>query len=171
MNLKKQLALHLYIQLFLLRPAHHGCRVGGAAGGPRLLPLGDRLCRGGVTTSSVSCARYPAAWRQTFWAAKRSSCSGGMCVVLYNLLMAIAPNLFFICLAMGLNAFASTMFSGTFSALTYDSLKQCGRNRRLPQSFRHLLPDHESYHRSRLACQHAGTFSALFRLLPAECRP
>ena len=52
---------------------------------------------------------------------------GGMCVVLYNLLMAIAPNLFFICLAMGLNAFASTMFSGTFSALTYDSLKQCGR--------------------------------------------
>ena len=52
---------------------------------------------------------------------------GGMCVVLYNLLMAIAPNLFFICLAMGLNAFASTMFSGTFSALTYDSLKQCGK--------------------------------------------
>lgn len=28
---------------------------------------------------------------------------------------------------MGLNAFASTMFSGTTSALTYDSLKQCGK--------------------------------------------
>lgn len=50
-----------------------------------------------------------------------------MCVVLYNLLMAFAPNLFFICVAMGLNAFASTMFSGTTSALTYDSLKQCGK--------------------------------------------
>ncbi len=41
--------------------------------------------------------------------------------------MAFAPDLFFICLSMALKAFASTMFSGTFSALTYDSLKQCGR--------------------------------------------
>ena len=41
--------------------------------------------------------------------------------------MAFAPDLFFICLAMALSALANAMFSGTASALTYDSLKQCGR--------------------------------------------
>ena len=58
---------------------------------------------------------------------KKTLVAGGVCITCSNLLMAFAPNLFFICLAMGLNAFASTMFSGTFSALTYDSLKQCGQ--------------------------------------------
>ena len=47
--------------------------------------------------------------------------------MLSNLLMAFAPDLFFICLAMALSALANAMFSGTASALTYDSLKQCGR--------------------------------------------
>ena len=41
--------------------------------------------------------------------------------------MAFAPNLFFICFAMGLNAISNTMFSGTNTALVYDSLKQAGR--------------------------------------------
>ena len=58
---------------------------------------------------------------------KKTLVAGGVCITCSNLLMAFAPNLFFICLAMGLNAFASTMFSGTFSALTYDSLKQCSQ--------------------------------------------
>ena len=53
--------------------------------------------------------------------------AGGVCITCSNLLMAFAPNLFFVCLAMGLGALANAMFSGTTSALTYDSLKQCGR--------------------------------------------
>ena len=52
---------------------------------------------------------------------------GGVCMVLSNLLMAFAPDLFFICLAMALSALANAMFSGTTSAFTYDSLKQCGK--------------------------------------------
>ena len=48
---------------------------------------------------------------------------GGVLAVSCNLLMAFAPNLFTICLAMGLNALAMSMFSGTSTALVYDSLK------------------------------------------------
>ena len=49
--------------------------------------------------------------------------SGGVLAVTSNLLMAFAPNLFAICFAMALNALYSTLFSGTFTALVYDSLK------------------------------------------------
>ena len=48
---------------------------------------------------------------------------GGVLAVSCNLLMAFAPNLFTICLAMELNALAMSMFSGTSTALVYDSLK------------------------------------------------
>ena len=58
---------------------------------------------------------------------KKTLVTGGVCITCSNLLMAFAPNLFFVCLAMGLGALANSMFSGTTSALTYDSLKQCGR--------------------------------------------
>lgn len=58
---------------------------------------------------------------------KKTLVAGGVCMVLSNLPMAFAPDLFFICLAMALSALANAMFSGTASALTYDSLKQCGR--------------------------------------------
>ena len=58
---------------------------------------------------------------------KKTLVTGGVCITCSNLLMAFAPNLFFVCLAMGLGALANAMFSGTTSALTYDSLKQCGR--------------------------------------------
>ena len=58
---------------------------------------------------------------------KKTLVAGGVCITCSNLLMAFAPNLFTICLAMGLGALANAMFSGTTSALTYDSLKQCGK--------------------------------------------
>ena len=58
---------------------------------------------------------------------KKTLVTGGVCITCSNLLMAFAPNLFFVCLAMGLGALANAMFSGTTSALTYDSLKQCGK--------------------------------------------
>ena len=51
----------------------------------------------------------------------------GILAVLSSLLMAFAPGLFLICAAMGLNALSNTMFSGTDTALTYDSLKQAGQ--------------------------------------------
>ena len=58
---------------------------------------------------------------------RKTLVAGGVCMVLSNLLMAFAPDLFCICLTMALSALANAMFSGTASALTYDSLKQCGR--------------------------------------------
>ena len=57
---------------------------------------------------------------------KKTLVSGGVCMVLQSLLMAFASDLFTICFAMGLNALAMTMFSGTSTALLYDSLKQEG---------------------------------------------
>ena len=54
---------------------------------------------------------------------KKTLVFGGALAVAYNLLMAFAPSLFAICFAMALNALYNTMFSGTFTALIYDSLK------------------------------------------------
>ena len=54
---------------------------------------------------------------------KKALVSGGVLAVTSNLLMAFAPNLFAICFAMALNALYNTLFSGTFTALVYDSLK------------------------------------------------
>ena len=58
---------------------------------------------------------------------KRTLLLGSVFVVSCNLLMAFAPDIWFVCLTMCLNALANTMFSGTDAALAYDSLKQCGR--------------------------------------------
>ena len=58
---------------------------------------------------------------------KKTLLLGSVFVVSCNLLMAFAPNIGFVCLAMALNALANTMFSGTDAALAYDSLVQCGR--------------------------------------------
>ena len=58
---------------------------------------------------------------------KQTLLLGSVFIVTYNLLMAFAPNIGFVCLAMALNALANTMFSGTDAALAYDSLKQCGQ--------------------------------------------
>lgn len=58
---------------------------------------------------------------------KRTLVCGGVFITAYNILMAFAPNIWVVYLAMGLNALANTMFSGTSSALVYDSLKQSHR--------------------------------------------
>ena len=125
MNLKKQLAC-LYTNYFF-----SGLRITDAVWVALLAARGFSLWEIGLAESvfhivSLLC-EVPSGMAADLLGRKKILVFGGMCVVLYNLLMAIAPNLFFICLAMGLNAFASTMFSGTFSALTYDSLKQCGQ--------------------------------------------
>ena len=125
MNLKKQLAC-LYTNYFF-----SGLRITDAVWVALLAARGFSLWEIGFAEGvfhivSLLC-EVPSGMAADLLGRKKILVFGGMCVVLYNLLMAIAPNLFFICLAMGLNAFANTMFSGTFSALTYDSLKQCGK--------------------------------------------
>lgn len=57
---------------------------------------------------------------------KKTLVCGGFLAISSSLLMAFAPNLFVICFAMGLSALSNTMFSGTGTALVYDSLKQSG---------------------------------------------
>ena len=125
MNLKKQLAC-LYTNYFF-----SGLRITDAVWVALLAARGFSLWEIGFAEGvfhivSLLC-EVPSGMAADLLGRKKILVFGGMCVVLYNLLMAIAPNLFFVCLAMGLNAFASTMFSGTFSALTYDSLKQCSQ--------------------------------------------
>ena len=125
MNLQKQLRcvyLHAFFSTLRFTDAVWVALL--AARGFSLAEIG--LAEGVFHLTSLLC-EVPSGMAADLLGRKKILVFGGMCVVLYNLLMAIAPNLFFICLAMGLNAFASTMFSGTFSALTYDSLKQCGQ--------------------------------------------
>ena len=125
MNLKKQLAC-LYTNYFF-----SGLRITDAVWVALLAARGFSLWEIGFSESvfhgvSLLC-EVPSGMAADLLGRKKTLVFGGACVVLANLLMAFAPDLFFICLAMALKAFASAMFSGTFSALTYDSLKQCGR--------------------------------------------
>ncbi|MFR5372408.1 MAG: MFS transporter [Faecalibacterium prausnitzii] len=101
---------------------------------------------------------------------KKTLVAGGVCMVLSNLPMAFAPDLFFICLAMALSALANAMFSGTASALTYDSLKQCGRTDDYLRVSANCSRLSHAGHGCGVPRQHAGTVSPLFRFLPAERR-
>ncbi len=99
LNLKQQLRC-IYISDFFLRPAHHGCGMGGPAGGPGLLPVGDRPGRKRVSHRQplLRSAQRMAA---DLLGRRKTLLSGGVLTVTCNLLMAFAPNLFTICLAMG----------------------------------------------------------------------
>ena len=127
MNLKKQLAC-LYTNYFFT-----GLRITDAVWVALLAARGFSLWEIGFAESvfhivSLLC-EVPSGMAADLLGRKKTLVVGGVCVVLYNLLMAFAPNLFFICVAMGLYALANAMFTGTFSALTYDSLKTAGRER------------------------------------------
>ncbi len=99
---------------------------------------------------------------------RKTLLSGGVLTVTCNLLMAFAPNLFTICLAMGLNALAMTMFSGTFTALVYDSLKTEGREDEYIQVSANQFPDFHAGQRHRFAGQPFEALPRLCGLLPAE---
>ena len=125
MNLKKQLAC-LYTNNFF-----SGLRITDAVWVALLAARGYSLWEIGLAESvlhivSLRC-EVPSGMAADLLGRKKTLVVGGVCVVLYNLLMAVAPNLFFLCVAMALYALANAMFSGTTSALTYDSLKQCGK--------------------------------------------
>ena len=125
MSLKKQLAC-LYTNYFFT-----GLRITDAVWVALLAARGFSLWEIGFAESvfhiiSLLC-EVPSGMAADLLGRKKTLVVGGVCVVLYNVLMAFAPDLFSICVAMGLYALANAMFSGTFSALTYDSLKQCGK--------------------------------------------
>ena len=125
LNLKKQLACIYTADLF------SGLRITDAVWVALLAARGFSLWEIGLAESvfhvvSLLC-EVPSGMAADLLGRKKTLLSGGVLTVTCNLLMAFAPNLFTICLAMGLNALAMTMFSGTFTALVYDSLKTEGR--------------------------------------------
>ena len=125
MNLKKQLAC-LYTNYFF-----SGLRITDAVWVALLAARGFSLWEIGFAEGvfhivSLLC-EVPSGMAADLLGRKKTLVAGGACITCSNLLMAFAPNLFFVCLAMGLGALANAMFSGTTSALTYDSLKQCGK--------------------------------------------
>ena len=125
MNLKKQLAC-LYTNYFF-----SGLRITDAVWVALLAARGFSLWEIGFAEGvfhivSLLC-EVPSGMAADLLGRKKTLVAGGVCITCSNLLMAFAPNLFFVCLAMGLGALANAMFSGTTSALTYDSLKQCGK--------------------------------------------
>ena len=125
LNLKKQLACIYTSDLF------SGLRITDAVWVARLAARGFSLWEIGLAESvyhivSLFC-EVPSGMAADLLGRRKTLLSGGVLTVTCNLLMAFAPNLFTICLAMGLNALAMTMFSGTFTALVYDSLKTEGR--------------------------------------------
>ena len=125
LNLKKQLACIYTADLF------SGLRITDAVWVALLAARGFSLWEIGLAESvyhivSLFC-EVPSGMAADLLGRRKTLLSGGVLTVTCNLLMAFAPNLFTICLAMGLNALAMTMFSGTFTALVYDSLKTEGR--------------------------------------------
>lgn len=125
LNLKKQLAC-IYTSDFF-----SGLRITDAVWVALLAARGFSLWEIGLAESvyhivSLFC-EVPSGMAADLLGRRKTLLSGGVLTVTCNLLMAFAPNLFTVCLAMGLNALAMTMFSGTFTALVYDSLKTEGR--------------------------------------------
>lgn len=125
LNLKKQFAC-IYTSDFF-----SGLRITDAVWVALLAARGFSLWEIGLAESvyhivSLFC-EVPSGMAADLLGRRKTLLSGGVLTVTCNLLMAFAPNLFTICLAMGLNALAMTMFSGTFTALVYDSLKTEGR--------------------------------------------
>lgn len=124
LNLKKQLAC-IYTSDFF-----SGLRITDAVWVALLAARGFSLWEIGLAESvfhivSLLC-EVPSGMAADLLGRKKTLLSGGVLTVTCNLLMAFASDLFTICLAMGLNALAMTMFSGTSTALLYDSLKQEG---------------------------------------------
>lgn len=125
LNLKKQLACIYTADFF------SGLRITDAVWVALLAARGFSLWEIGLAESvfhvvSLLC-EVPSGMAADLLGRKKTLVSGGVCMVLQSLLMAFASDLFTVCFAMGLNALAMTMFSGTSTALLYDSLKTEGR--------------------------------------------
>ena len=124
-NLKQQLGC-VYLSNFF-----SGLRITDAVWVALLAARGFSLWEIGLAESVFHVVSFlcevPSGMAADLLGRKKTLVFGGALAVTYNLLMAFAPNLFAICFAMALNALYNTMFSGTFTALIYDSLKLEGR--------------------------------------------
>ena len=122
MNIKRQLAC-IYTTNFF-----SGLRITDAVWVALLAARGFSLWEIGLAESVLHIVsllfEIPSGMVADLLGRKKTLVFGGFLGVVANILMAFAPNLFFICFAMGLNAISNTMFSGTSTALVYDSLKQ-----------------------------------------------
>ena len=122
LNLKRQLRC-IYLSDFF-----SGLRITDAVWVALLAARGFSLLEIGLAKSiyyTVSLlAEIPSGMAADLFGRKRALVLGGVLVVAYNLLIAFAPNLFVICLAMALNALSNALFSGTSSALTYDVMEE-----------------------------------------------
>ena len=122
LNLKKQLGCIYTADFF------SGLRITDAVWVALLAARGFSLWEIGLAESvfhivSLLC-EVPSGMAADLLGRKKTIVFGGVCMVVQSLLMAFSSNLFSICFGMGLNALAMTMFSGTTTALVYDSLKQ-----------------------------------------------
>lgn len=131
MNHKRKLNLKKQLRCIYTSDFFSGLRITDAVWVALLAARGFSLWEIGLAESvfhvvSLLC-EVPSGMAADLLGRRKTLLSGGVLTVTCNLLMAFAPNLFTICLAMGLNALAMTMFSGTFTALVYDSLKTEGR--------------------------------------------
>ena len=125
MNLKKQL-FSLYTASFF-----SGLRITDAVWvallAARVFPLWQIGLAEGIFHCVSLVFEVPSGMAADLLGRKKTLLLGSVFVVACSLLMAFAPNIWFVYLAMVLNALANTMFSGTDAALIYDSLVQCGR--------------------------------------------
>lgn len=131
MNHKRKLNLKQQLRCIYTSDFFSGLRITDAVWVALLAARGFSLWEIGLAESvfhvvSLLC-EVPSGMAADLLGRRKTLLSGGVLTVTCNLLMAFAPNLFTICFAMGLNALAMTMFSGTFTALVYDSLKTEGR--------------------------------------------
>ena len=124
MNLKKQLAC-IYTNNFF-----SGLRITDAVWVALLAARGFSLWEIGIAESvfhMVSLTfEVPSGMAADLLGRRKTLVAGGVCMVLSNLLMAFAPDLFFICLAMALSALANAMFSGTCLLYTSPSPRDRG---------------------------------------------
>lgn len=130
MNHKRKLNLKQQLRCIYISDFFSGLRITDAVWVALLAARGFSLWEIGLAESvfhivSLLC-EVPSGMAADLLGRKKTLVSGGVCMVLQSLLMAFASDLFTICFAMGLNALAMTMFSGTTTALLYDSLKQEG---------------------------------------------
>ena len=125
MNLQKQLRcvyLHAFFSTLRFTDAVWVALL--AARGFSLAEIG--LAEGVFHLTSLLC-EVPSGMAADLLGRRRTLIFGGALGVVSAATMAFAPSLAFICAGMGLKALGYNLLSGTTEALTYDSLKQCGR--------------------------------------------
>ena len=125
MNLQKQLRcvyLHAFTSTLRFTDAVWVALL--AARGFTLAQIG--LAEGVFHGVSLLC-EVPSGMAADLLGRRRTLIFSGALGVVSAATMAFAPSLAFICAGMGLKALGYNLLSGTTEALTYDSLKQCGR--------------------------------------------